>query len=178
MQIQQLSHLRFPTEQRSGSIREDIVDAEVGPDSPTLPGKETKPENASVLNSAAVLHIGRKEDGPALYSRPSQSKASSRGQSDSQDLPDRCQDRRMPATPTAHALKVDKDGILVARPRSAFSTQQSDFVALAVSAMRDFRDTAEQAKTSQAAGASALPAPSSLLRGGLAQLAERLKALT
>lgn len=178
MQIQQLSHLRFPTEQRSGFIREDIVDAEVGPDSPAVPGKETKQQSAPVVNSAAVLHIGRKEDESALYTRLFQRQASTRGQSDSQDLPDRCQDRRMPTAPTAHALKVDKDGILVARPRSAFSTQQSDFVALAVSAMRDFRDTAEQAKTSQAAGASAIPATSSMLRGGLAQLAERLKALT
>lgn len=47
-------------------------------------------------------------------------------------------------------MSISKDGVLVARPaqplQSAPETQQPDFVALAVSAMREFSDAAEREK--------------------------------
>ncbi len=72
------------------------------------------------------------------------------------------------------ALKVDADGIVVAR--------QPDFVSVAVSAMREFKDEAERQKRYAQASLAAMPAPiatestsatASPLRG-LQQLASRL----
>ena len=46
-------------------------------------------------------------------------------------------------------LTVNKDGVLVARPQAATESKQPDFVALAVSAMREFSDEAERQKAAQ-----------------------------
>ncbi len=50
-------------------------------------------------------------------------------------------------------LTVNKDGVLVARPQA--EARQPDFVALAVSAMREFSDEAERQKTQAPAAAEA-----------------------
>ncbi len=47
-------------------------------------------------------------------------------------------------------LTVNKDGVLVAKPQTAVEAKQPDFVALAVSAMREFSDEAERAKAARA----------------------------
>jgi hypothetical protein len=43
-------------------------------------------------------------------------------------------------------ITLNKDGVLVAKPQSAGDAKQPDFVALAVSAMREFSDEAERQK--------------------------------
>jgi len=56
-------------------------------------------------------------------------------------------------------LSVSKDGVLVADPQATPQVKQPDFVALAVSAMREFSDEAERQKAVQAPAAeSASPA--------------------
>lgn len=53
-------------------------------------------------------------------------------------------------------LTVNKDGVLVAKPQA--EARQPDFVALAVSAMREFSDEAERQKTQAPAAAAEAPA--------------------
>ena len=43
-------------------------------------------------------------------------------------------------------ITINKDGVLVAKPQSAGDAKQPDFVALAVSAMREFSDEADRLK--------------------------------
>jgi hypothetical protein len=70
-------------------------------------------------------------------------------------------------------ITLDKDGVLVAKPQPAAVTKEPDFVALAVSAMREFSDEAERQK-SQSVDFNAAPAemPWGRLKG-LQQLAAK-----
>jgi len=74
-------------------------------------------------------------------------------------------------------LTVNKDGVLVAKPQAKTEAKQPDFVALAVSAMREFSDEAERVKAAQPPAAEQ-PAASTTGWGklkDLQQLAARFK---
>lgn len=120
------------------------------------------------------LRVGGGDPGVALYQRSSPSIARADEDVSPDAMAHRYQQAMARMHPDARALTVDACGILVAKPRTAFSAQEPDFVALAVSAMRDFRDSAEQAKA--AGDAEPVAPPSVGLRSGLAHLAARLKA--
>ena len=70
-------------------------------------------------------------------------------------------------------ITLNKDGVLVAKPQAAPIAKEADFVALAVSAMREFRDEAERQKT-QSSDSNAAPTemPWGRLKG-LQQLAAK-----
>jgi len=75
-------------------------------------------------------------------------------------------------------LAVSKDGVLVAKPQAASETKPPDFVALAVSAMREFSDEAQRQKLRAFDASAAMPVPTpeahrNSIKGGLQQLAAR-----
>ncbi len=73
-------------------------------------------------------------------------------------------------------ITLNKDGVLVTKPQTAGASKPPDFVALAVSAMREFSDEAERQKTqSFDAAASAVERPWGGLKG-LQHLAAKFKA--
>lgn len=180
MQIQHLSHLQFPTEQRTGLAREDGLSADPAQAGVAISKqeKETRSPQTPMAPSSTAVHISARAPEPALYARPGQPTSALRGDDDSEHNLQRYEQALTRTAAGGQALSLDKDGILVARPRTAFSAQQSDFVALAVSAMRDFRDNAEHARTGMGPTASAASeASSNGLRGAWTQVAARFKAM-
>lgn len=176
MQIERFNHLQFPTDRRTGAddaaraAGQEVLTASVAP-------QPSVPPLAQAPGRSAVVRLGSTGDSPAVYSRAPRGEAAQHAQADWDGMAQRHQEALARQGQDTTTLGVDKDGILVAKSRTAFSTQESDFVALAVSAMRDFRDTAERAKAAQAAeGISAPPIASGGLRSGLAHLAARFKA--
>jgi hypothetical protein len=76
-------------------------------------------------------------------------------------------------------LTVNKDGVLVAKAQASAESKQPDFVALAVSAMREFSDEAERVKAAQPPAAEAPPSATGWgkLKDLQHQFASRFKAL-
>ena len=70
-------------------------------------------------------------------------------------------------------ITLDKDGVLVAKPQPAGESKQPDFVALAVSAMREFSDEAERQKVRSFDDTAAPAAASWGKLKGLQQLAAK-----
>ena len=71
-------------------------------------------------------------------------------------------------------ITLSKDGVLVAKPQAVSEAKQPDFVALAVSAMREFSDEAQRVKLRAFDASAVAPeAPRSTIKGGLQQLAAR-----
>jgi len=67
-------------------------------------------------------------------------------------------------------LTVNQDGVLVAKPQATLDAKQPNFVALAVSAMREFSDEAERQKTMQAPPATEQASPAATGWGKLRDL--------
>lgn len=175
MQIDRLTHQAFLADPRANLGTEDRACADAL--APTVADTATSPvwvEDAALDASGVRLRLGGDNAAVALYNRSGTRNTVSNDDVSPDAMAQRYQQALARQRPAAPALSVDASGILVAKPRTAFSTQESDFVALAVSAMRDFRDSAERAKP--AGGTEPVAQPSAGLRSGLAHLAARFKA--
>lgn len=177
MQIERFNHLQFPSDRRVSASAEDAArSAAQEAVSTPVASLTTVAPAAQARERSAVLRLGANADVPALYTRLQKSGAVQDADADWDRMAQQHQDALTRQGQEIRTLGVSKDGILVAKPRTAFSAQESDFVALAVSAMRDFRDTADRAKAAQAGDASVQTEAPSGLRSGLAHLAARFKA--
>ena len=94
--------------------------------------------DAAINASGVRLRLVGDNAAVPLYNRSGTRNTVSNDDVSPDAMAQRHQQARARQRPAAPALTVDATGILVAKPRTAFSARESDFVALAVSAMRDF----------------------------------------
>ncbi|HPW28484.1 MAG TPA: hypothetical protein PLL01_03745 [Rhodoferax sp.] len=182
MQIDRFSHLQFPRHSMPNASENEssgvppraglskppaqlpvpVADGIlVRPDSVVM--KVQLPENASARASVAVYSDSRK---PV-------SAGDTKADAETQAADHQCAIDRNAGVYTQ--ITLNKDGVLVAKSQMAGASKQPDFVALAVSAMREFSDEAERQKTqSIGAAASAVERPWGGLKG-LQHLAAKFK---
>ena len=175
MQIDRLTHQPLLADPRTNLGTEDRAGTDAL--APTAAGTATPTARAgdAATNASGVrLRLVGANAAVPLYNRSGMRNTVSSDDVSPDAMAQRHQQALARQRPAAPALTVDATGILVAKPRTAFSARESDFVALAVSAMRDFRDSAEQTKA--AVGSEPTAQPSAGLRSGLAHLAARFKA--
>ncbi|MES2951018.1 MAG: hypothetical protein V4858_20980 [Pseudomonadota bacterium] len=157
MQIDRYNHLLFPRDNNSAPAAKG-GDASAGAATAAAAKPQAKPPAPAVVPERAAA---RPEGVVLKIQWPDDDKAMARA-----EAPVYSNARKVPAheppgvevQAEAHQRAVDrnagvftqitlnKDGVLVAKPTSASEGKPADFVALAVSAMREFSDEAERVK--------------------------------
>ena len=141
---------------------------------PTLLERIEPPQVSVVVNIQADAQTRAAEAAPVVYGNTRKVAAPANNEVDLAAMEAAHQRALERSANAVTALKVDADGIVVAR--------QPDFVSVAVSAMREFKDEAERQKRYAQASLAATPAPIATESGnasasplrGLQQLASRL----
>jgi len=188
MQIDRYTHLQFPRSntpnasenessgalQRAGSNKpQDSLPA------PALGGQQPRAESVVLkvqFPDRGALDSSRAD--AAVYTDGRKFVAAGGGQADGETQAadhQRAVDRN---AGVFNQITLDKDGVLVAKPQPAAQAKPPDFVALAVSAMREFSDEAERQKArSFDFNAPAAEMPWGRLKG-LQQLAAKFNVFT
>ena len=184
MQIDRYNHLQFPREANTGNNP-----AATGKDAaPSAAGVLVKPPSGSAVPAAAVARAtGRLESvvlniqwpdvdvanspDPGVYTNGRKTTTSDRVDTDAMAREHQLAVDRNAGIVTQ--IAVNKDGVLVARPHPAAPEKQPDFVALAVSAMREYRDDPERQRLNTAQQAPAPDTHWTALKG-LQQIAAKL----
>lgn len=190
MQVDRYNHLQFPRDAQAGSNNPAAMGKDAQSASGSTGGVLVKPR-ATVPAQTAAPEAGR-PDGVVLKI---QWPGGAQGAAHAADAALYAPGRRVAATDgadadtmaRAHQLAVDrnagivtqisvnKDGVLVARPHPLAPDKQPDFVALAVSAMREYSDEHDRQKVRAAPEVPTAPAQAqwSALKG-LQQIAAKL----
>jgi len=182
MQIDRYNYLQFPRENPSQAAGSESTATVPGADvaKSSVPTAVAQVTGNSAPVGSVVLKIqspdGALADAAArettVYSAVRKTTAPATAAPDSQALEhQRAVDRN---AGVFTQITLNKDGVLVAKPQASADTKAPDFVALAVSAMREFSDEADRVKARAAATSAAAPeAPRSSPFKGLQQLAAR-----
>jgi hypothetical protein len=182
MQIDRYNYLQFPRDHPANTAGSESTPASPG----TGVTKSSVPTAAAQVpgNSAPVGSVVLKIQSPngasadaaardaTVYTAARKIPVPDTAAADSQSLEhQRAVDRN---AGVLTQITLNKDGVLVAKPQTAADSKAPDFVALAVSAMREFSDEADRQKARAAASSAAAPeAPRSNAFKGLQQLAAR-----
>lgn len=156
MQIDRYNHLQFPRDNAPASTGNESSAAAVaqGLTKPQARVSAGPTEQGVARSESVVLKIqwpdsmtseAARGDAP-VYSNAR--KAVARGDTDA-DSDNQAQEHQRAVDRNAGVftqITLNKDGVLVAKPQAAAQAKQPDFVALAVSAMREFSDEAERQK--------------------------------
>lgn len=147
MQVNSLKHLSFPTDRLLPSLDKDTQgSAEAASAGRARPGTEPVLITDRVSADSVVLKItapgAQAPDGgeptPALYSDTRKPLAAASEDTDAMARAHQAALERNAGVLTQ--LSVGSDGVMVAKPKTAFSAHEPDFVSFAVSAMREFAD--------------------------------------
>jgi hypothetical protein len=188
MQVDRYNHLQFPRDAQAGSNNPAAMGKDAQPAAGGAAGMLAKPQGGVPV--PAVAPAASRPDGVVLKI---QWPGGAQGAAQAADAALYAPGRRVAASDDADTgamarghqlavdrnagivtqISVDKDGVLIARPHPVAPDKQPDFVALAVSAMREYRDDPERQRSSTAAQASAPEAHWSALKG-LQQFAAKL----
>jgi hypothetical protein len=153
MQVNNLNHLSFPTDKLLPSMdKESQAPADSASATRSRPGVEPPRVTEQVQVGSVVLKIAVPgvEDTAAggqttaLYSDGRKPGAAASDDTDAMARAHQAALERNAGVVTR--LTVGSDGVMVAKPKTAFSAHESDFVSFAVSAMREFADEAQRAK--------------------------------
>lgn len=184
MQIDRYNHLLFPRDSSNPATSgKQPAPAAIAPAlaKPQV-GSDPARDGQGVPSGSVVLKIQLPDSAAdaAVYSHGRKT-----GATEDQDADAHSQARNHRQALDRHAgvftqITLNKDGVLVARPQPAASAREPDFVALAVSAMREFSDEHERQKV-RSVGAHAAPAANPTpaetpwtARKGLQQFAAKL----
>jgi hypothetical protein len=156
MQIDRYTHLQFPrnsapipseSESSGTSLRAGLTKPQGQVPTPALKGQTLRPESVVLkvqFPAGATLQATRAE--AAVYTDGRKSVDTDVAQADSEMQAadhQRAVDRNVGVFTQ---LTINKDGVLTAKTQPAGEANPPDFVALAVSAMREFSDEAERQK--------------------------------
>lgn len=161
MQVDRYNHLQFPRDAQAGSNNPAAMGKDAQSASGSTAGVLVKPQSA--LPAEVASPASARPDGVVLKI---QWPGGAQGAAHAADAALYAPGRRVAATDgtdadtmaRAHQLAVDrnagivtqisvnKDGVLVARPHPSAPDKQPDFVALAVSAMREYSDEHDRQK--------------------------------
>ncbi len=186
MQIDRYSHLQFPLDNAANATGRDATSTAPGATagkSQPRPAVLQPQQPASVRTESVVLKI-QWPDGPSIGTLPGDapvySKASTAVTTPDTLTPDsQLQDHLRAVDRNAGVftkMSVSKDGVLVATPQPATQAKAPDFVALAVSAMREFSDENDRQKaraSAESAAQAPTPEPARGALKGLQQLAAK-----
>ena len=182
MQIDRYNHLQFPRDNSANAPGNDAASAAPG----TGLGKsQAKPvplpvQTGSARSDSVVLKI-QWPDSPSIDALKSEAPVYSKAQNntaapDTTTADSQLQDHLRAVDRNAGVITqitLNKDGVLVAKPQPAAQAKAPDFVALAVSAMREFSDENDRLKArANVTSAPAPEAPRGALKG-LQQLAAK-----
>lgn len=170
MQVNHLKHLSFPTETLLPSMDKDSqAPADAATAARSRSGVEPPRVTEQVQVGSVVLKLAGpgtqgqdvNESTPALYSGARKPPTIAGDDTDAMARAHQAALERNAGVVTR--LTVGSDGVMVAKPRTAFSAHEPDFVSFAVSAMREFADEAQRTKAAvkggDSADATAAPAP-------------------
>ena len=156
MQIDRYNHLQFPRNNTPSALDSDVSDAapragltkpQGGVPAPAAQGARLRAESVVLkvqFPGAGVSPQDRAEGNFYTDGRKAIGAGGAPIDSDSQAAEhQRAVDRN---AGVFTQITLNKDGVLVAKPQPVAEARQPDFVALAVSAMREFRDEAERQK--------------------------------
>lgn len=165
MQVDRYNHLQFPRDAQAGSNNSAALGKDAQSASAGAVGVLAKPQAAGPL--PVVAPVAGRSDGVVLKI---QWPGGAQGAAHAADAALYAPGRRVAASDgddssamaRGHQLavdrnagivtqiSVDKDGVLMARPHPLASEKQPDFVALAVSAMREYSDEHDRQKVRSA----------------------------
>lgn len=161
MQIDRYNHLSFPRDSSNPATSgKQPAPAAIAPAlaKPQAAGDVAR-DGEGARNGSVVLKIQLPDSvaDAAVYSHGRKI-----GATEDQDADAHCQARNHQQAVDRNSgvftqIMLNKDGVLVARPQPAASAREPDFVALAVSAMREFSDEHERQKV-RSADANVAPA--------------------
>jgi hypothetical protein len=187
MQIDRFIHLQIPRHNLPDASENESsgVTPRAGLTKPQSQLTAPAPQDAAVLANSVVLKIQFPDGGAthddrsdvAVYTDGRKSVATSGAQADSASLAanhQRAVDRN---AGIFTRITLNKDGVMVAKPQPAGEAKQPDFVALAVSAMREFSDEADRQRA-KSFDFSAAPAEMPWGLKGLQQLAAKFNVFT
>lgn len=176
MQIDRYNHLHFPRDNAptatgngsaSGALAPGVASPQAGVADAALPDAAAPRAESVVLKIQWPGDATRGRADAAVYAPNRPNVARDDTDTDSQaQAHQRALDRN---NGVFTRLTVNPDGVLVAKPQAATESRQPDFVALAVSAMREFSDEAERQKSVAAPAAE----PASQAPTGWSKLAAR-----
>jgi hypothetical protein len=154
MQIDRFNHLQIPSQNMPSASENESssVSSRVGLTKPQSQLIAPASEDAAVLSNSVVLKIQFPNGGAtqadhsevAVYTDSRKSLATAGTTTDSASLAanhQRAMDRN---AGIFTQITLSKDGVMVAKPQPTGEAKPPDFVALAVSAMREFSDEAER----------------------------------
>lgn len=153
MQVNHLKHLSFPTDTLLPSMdRESQAPADAASAARSRTGVEPPRVTEQVQVGSVVLKIAVpgaqgqdvNELTPALYSGARKPQTIASDDTDAMARAHQAALERNAGVMTR--LTVGSDGVMVAKPKTAFSAHEPDFVSFAVSAMREFADEAQRTK--------------------------------
>ncbi|MDO8287161.1 MAG: hypothetical protein Q7T69_19320 [Rhodoferax sp.] len=162
MQIDRYNHLLFPRDSSNPATSgKQPAPAAIAPaqTKPQVAGDSAR-DGESARSGSVVLKIQVPDSvaDAAVYSRGRKAGATEDQDSDAQGKAQNHQQALDRNAGVFTQITLNKDGVLVARPQPAASAREPDFVALAVSAMREFSDEHERQKV-RSADAQVAPAP-------------------
>jgi hypothetical protein len=170
MQVNHLKHLSFPTDKLLPSMDKDSqAPADAATAARSRSGVEPPRVTEQVQVGSVVLKLAGpgtqgqdvNESTPALYSGARKPPTIAGDDTDAMARAHQAALERNAGVVTR--LTVGSDGVMVAKPRTAFSAHEPDFVSFAVSAMREFADEAQPTKAAvkgiEGSEAPAAPAP-------------------
>ena len=188
MQIDRYTHLQFPrnntpnaseNESTGVPLRAGLTKPQAQLPTLTLEGSQRRAESTVLrvqFPDEEGLQPTRAE--PAVYTNGRKSVAAGDAHADSESQAAEHQRAVERNAGVFTQITVNKDGVLVLKPQSVAQSKQPDFVALAVSAMREFSDEAERQKArSFDFNAPAAEMPWGRLKG-LQQLAAKFNVFT
>lgn len=153
MQVNHLKHLSFPVDTALPSMdKESKAPADAATANRARPGVEPVLITEQVPAGSVVLKIAAPGAGPIksgdtpppVYSNARKPPVDSSDDTDAMARAHQAALERNAGVMTT--LTVGSDGVMVAKPKTAFSAHEPDFVSFAVSAMREFADQAQRAK--------------------------------
>lgn len=170
MQVNHLKHLSFPTDTLLPSMdKESQTPADAASTARSRSGAEPPRVTEQVPVGSVVLKLAvpgapgqdANETTPTLYSDARKPPTIAGDDTDTMARAHQAALERNAGVVTR--LTVGSDGVMVAKPKTAFSAHEPDFVSFAVSAMREFADEAQRtqaaARGADGASAPAVPAP-------------------
>ncbi len=156
MQIDRYTHLHFPSNNTTIASDEALSDATSRAGLSKPPTQSPAPASQSVLVRAesVVLKVQFPGGGVSQATQPvagtyTDGRKFVAGSDPQVDSESQAADHQRAVDRNAGVftqITLNKDGVLVAKPQPAGVVKQPDFVALAVSAMREFSDEAERQK--------------------------------
>jgi len=162
MNVNSLKHLSFPTDRPLLSLDQDAqTPGDAAAAKRARPTGEPPLVTDQVPTGSVVLKISvpgaddtaLSDPTPALYSDGRKSGAVASDDTEAMARAHQAALERNAGVVTR--LTVGNDGVMVAKPKTAFSAHESDFVSFAVSAMREFADEAQRAKSDAKEGEAA-----------------------